>query len=125
MTTTTKVIGVVVALVIGFFGGTIYSSLHTSTVVGSSAPTNGMLAENYDPYIRSEGGFLTNYPIQTNSDLTVKGGSLTVTSSNTATSTVVAGCYQFYATSTATSQIFQASTTPGAMYSQYGMCPNI
>lgn len=58
-------------------------------------------------------------------DLTLGGGTLDVTTSNTATSTVIAGCYQFYATSTATAQKFQASTTPGIMYSSYGTCPNL
>jgi len=58
-------------------------------------------------------------------DLTVSGGTLTVTTSNTATSTITGGCFQFYATSTATAHKFQASTTPGIMYSQYGTCPNL
>lgn len=57
-------------------------------------------------------------------DATVNGGTVNVTTSNTATSTIVAGCYQFYATSTATAHRFQASTTPGIMYSAYGTCPN-
>lgn len=50
---------------------------------------------------------------------------VTVTQSNTATSTVSAGCFQFYATSSATALKFQASTTPGIMYSQFGRCPNL
>lgn len=53
------------------------------------------------------------------------GGTVTVTTSNTATSTLTAGCFQFYATSTATAHKFQASTTPGTMYSTYGTCPNL
>lgn len=57
-------------------------------------------------------------------DATVSGGTLNVTTSNSATSTVVAGCFQFYATSTETPHKFQASTTPGVMHSQYGSCPN-
>lgn len=57
-------------------------------------------------------------------DLTVGGGTLDVTTSNTATSTIIGGCFQFYATSTATAHKFQASTTPGNMVSQYGTCPN-
>src|SRR3990167_8228826 len=56
---------------------------------------------------------------------TTMNANLVVTSTNTATSTVNAGCYEFYATSTATVQKFQASTTPGIMYSQYGRCPRI
>ena len=58
-------------------------------------------------------------------DTTISGGTLNVTTANTATSTVIAGCYEFYASSTATAQKFQASTTPGAMYSQYGSCPRL
>ena len=58
-------------------------------------------------------------------DLTIGGGTLNVTTANTATSTIIGGCFQFYSTSTATALKFQASTTPGAMYSQYGSCPNL
>ena len=53
------------------------------------------------------------------------GKTVTVGTSNTATSTLSVGCIQFYATSTATVQRFQASTTPGIMYSSYGACPNL
>src|SRR3989338_7521588 len=44
----------------------------------------------------------------------------TVTTTNTATSTLIVGCLQTYATSTASPIKFQASTTPGIMYSQFG-----
>jgi hypothetical protein len=56
---------------------------------------------------------------------TFSGKSVLITSANTATSTLVVGCWQFYATSTATALKYQASTTPGIMYSQYGTCPNL
>jgi hypothetical protein len=58
-------------------------------------------------------------------DATVSGGTLTVTTANAATSTIIGGCFQFYATSTATAHKFQASTTPGIMFSVYGTCPNL
>jgi len=58
-------------------------------------------------------------------DSTVSGGTVTITTSNSATSTITAGCFQFYATSTATALRFQASTTPGVMVSTYGACPNL
>lgn len=58
-------------------------------------------------------------------DQVVSGGTLNVTTSNTATSTLVVGCIEFYATSTATAHKFQASTTPGAMVSVYGSCPRL
>lgn len=50
---------------------------------------------------------------------------LVVTTTNSATSTIIAGCWQFYATSTATAHRYLASTTPGIMYSSYGSCPSI
>jgi hypothetical protein len=58
-------------------------------------------------------------------DATISGGTLNVTTANAATSTIIGGCFQFYATSTQTPQKFQASTTPGIMYSDYGACPNL
>ncbi len=57
------------------------------------------------------------------SSSTIMNGNLTVTTTNTATSSLIVGCWQFYATSTATPQKYQASTTPGIMYSSYGSCP--
>lgn len=58
-------------------------------------------------------------------DATLSGGTLNIATSNTATSTIIGGCFQFYATSTATAHNFTASTTPGIMYSSYGACPNL
>lgn len=63
--------------------------------------------------------------VSTSGDTTISGGTLNVTTANTATSTIVVGCIQTYATSTATAHRFQASTTPGIMYSAYGTCPNL
>ncbi len=63
-------------------------------------------------------------------DLTLSGGTLTVTTSNTATSTIVGGCFQTYATSTATPWRSYASSTAtvegvdGVMLAQYGSCPS-
>ena len=55
-------------------------------------------------------------------DLTL-GGDLTITTSNTATSTLEVGCIQTYATSTATAVRLSATTTPGIAYWSYGSCP--
>lgn len=63
--------------------------------------------------------------VSSTGDGTISGGTLNVTTSNTATSTIIGGCWQFYATSTATANKYQASTTPGIMYSSYGTCPNL
>ena len=116
----------VIALVVGFGVG--YGVFHSSSKLGGMS---SMLAESYIPYLYSNGGYYSALPIQTTSsltaggDLTVSGGTVNVTTSNTATSTLVVGCIQFYATSTATALKFQASTTPGVMISQYGTCPNL
>ena len=64
-------------------------------------------------------------------DATVSGGTLNVTTSNTATSTAIIGCVQTYATSTATPWRSIASSTAtiegvdGVMLLQYGSCPNL
>lgn len=100
----------VIALVLSFVG-----------LVGGdnqSAPKKLAGTTNYDALSLS--GALTAL-----GDGVISGGTLNVTTANTATSTVIAGCYQFYSTSTATAHKFQASTTPGAMYSQYGSCPGL
>lgn len=56
---------------------------------------------------------------------TTMSSNLIVTTANTATSSIQVGCWQFYATSTATANRYLASTTPGVMYSEYGKCPKI
>ena len=109
-----------------------------ASTLGAAFSGSGMLAENYIPYVMYNGGYNSAKDIATTGNVngaigtfsgalsaaaTTLSGTLTVTTSNAATSTVIAGCYQFYATSTATAQKFMASTTPGVMYSQYGTCP--
>ena len=73
--------------------------------------------------IDADGDVTTGFDVD--GDGLFSGGTLTVTTSNSATSTITGGCFQFYATSTATALKFQASTTPGIMYSQYGSCPTL
>lgn len=70
-------------------------------------------------------GALSSGALTSTADGTIQGGTLTVTTSNTATSTITGGCFQFYASSTETPHKFQASTTPGIMYSDWGACPNL
>jgi hypothetical protein len=75
------------------------------------------------------------------SDATVSGGTVNVTTTNAATSTIIAGCVQGYATSTVTPVHLEFSTTTSlATYSggaaptaglgggvswRYGACPNL
>jgi len=70
-------------------------------------------------------------------DLTLGGGTLKVTTSNTATSTAIVGCIQTYATSTATavrlvvgsiatsSTSYDGTNTVGLIGWRYGTCPNL
>lgn len=70
-------------------------------------------------------------------DLTLGGGTLEVTTSNTATSTAIVGCHQTYATSTATairlvigsiatsSTSYDGTNTVGLVGWRYGSCPNL
>jgi len=89
--------------------------------VGSSGSRfpNGLSADTTSPLE----GEVRGTDLTITDDAVISGGSLNVTTSNSATSTIIGGCFQFYATSTATAQKFMASTTPGIMYSSYGTCP--
>lgn len=126
-------IGAVILVIGAAIGGWYFYESSKRLEVGA---IGNQLIEQYDSYVRYNGGLKTNLPVSINADLTgaaitttgdvtVGGGTLNVTTSNTATSTVIGGCFQFYATSTATAQKFQASTTPGVMYSSWGACPNL
>jgi hypothetical protein len=56
-------------------------------------------------------------------DATISGRSLVVTTTNTSTSTVQFGCWQTYATSTASPVKIQATTTGAVMVPVFGTCP--
>jgi hypothetical protein len=109
-----------VAVVIAI-GGYVYPK--ADGLVGASGTRfpNGVSADTTSPVA----GELRGATLNLTGDGAVSGGTLNVVTSNTATSTVIGGCFEFYATSTATAHKFQASTTPGIMYSQYGACPRL
>lgn len=120
---------------------------------GSGAPgfgaAGGLLAENYWPYLlyndgyKSEknielsganGDIITGDDLTVTDDATVSGGSFTVTTSNSATSTASLGCIQTTATSTATAirLLIHSTTSPSTVGGQtasgfvawgYGSCP--
>lgn len=139
MTNVKAYIALVVAGILLIVVGFLFAHTNEGKTLGANG-TNAI--ENYIPAILYNGGYYSNLPIQTTStissagemnmgvltvsgDATINGGTVNITTSNTATSTLIVGCIQFYATSTVTAQKFQASTTPGVMYSQYGTCPNL
>lgn len=96
------------------------------------ANSGNMLAENYIPYVLYNAGYKSAKPIETTDDVVIGGGNLTVTTSNSATSTAEFGCLQMYATSTATAwklQVVASSTQMapgynGLMLAKYGTCPS-
>lgn len=124
MTNFQKAIGFVIAGVVvgmllssaltsrGVVGGT-YSSVNKYFYDGINVGTNSQFTVGSTGAVTSTG------------DATIGGGTLNVTTSNSATSTIVAGCWEFYATSTATALRFLASTTPRAMVYEYGACPRL
>jgi len=75
--------------------------------------------------------------VSTSGDLTVSGGTVSLATSNTATSTLAVGCIQTVATSTVTPIRLVISTTPAAtgtfqgtnanftVLAQYGSCPSL
>lgn len=122
----------------------IWQMLPAATMFG------GLNVENYIPVIRQQNGYNSTLPITlsgasgditTGDDLTVtddatiSGGTFTLTTSNSATSTATIGCVQTYATSTATPVRLLigsiATTSPshtgnnsvGHVLWGYGSCP--
>ena len=53
------------------------------------------------------------------------GGDVTITTTNTATSSMEVGCWDTYATSTDTAVRISATTTPGLIYSTFGACSTL
>lgn len=112
-------VAVVAIIVLGFI---VYKDSSSNLSFGA---VGVKLAENYDPYIRYNGGYNSLLPITTT-------GPLTVTSTNTATSTTIVGCVQTTATSTATpirllyntqATTSLSGTASGTVVWGYGTCP--
>lgn len=116
--TATILVGIIA--VIGLFIALRFSG---NDSVGSST----VCTDGYSCFtdLEVQGNFITD------GDSTFSGGTVNITTANTATSTVVVGCIQSYATSTATAlkQVFvttgATSTYNGTVYWSYGTCPNL
>lgn len=119
MTNIQKAIGFVIA---GVVVGMLLSSALTSRGVGG---VYSNVQKNFSEGIAVTGAITGTGAATIGGDTTVGGGTLNVTTSNSATSTLVVGCIEFYATSTATALRFLASTTPRAMVYEYGACPRL
>jgi hypothetical protein len=125
--TTISLVVSLIAIVIAIGG---YFSSKPLGASGTRFP-NGISADRTSPVdgeIRGTDLTITDDAVITD-DATVSGGTLTVTTSNTATSTIIGGCFQTYATSTQTPWRGYASSTAtiegvdGVYLMQYGTCP--
>lgn len=127
MNKTIQWVGIAIALVLG-----IYANIPETTKKFGTA--GGMLIENYIPAILYNDGYKSEREIVlsgANGDLTVGGGLVTVTTAASATSTLIVGGVQLYATSSATSIcIVPVATTTNmltgnslALQAKYGTCP--
>jgi hypothetical protein len=110
-------------------GGYFYPQVKGSFSSTGTRLPNGVSADSTSP----TAGQLRGTTLLTTGAVTM-GGNLTVTTSNTATSTLAVGCIQSYATSTATAVRLTFSTFAGTTTSQggnsnflvaaqYGSCP--
>lgn len=119
------ILAMVIALGVAITGG----SSTTDTKLGGTVEyikksfVEGLFAgNNRQVEIQNDGD------ISTSGDLTVSGGNLTLTTSNSATSSLIVGCVQSYPTSTATAVVYKlyaaaTSTFSGTVYWNYGSCP--
>lgn len=116
MTTLKVTIIAIVALVIGLGAGYVLDHQPSSQVLAGAV--NARPAENYDPYLRTNGGYYSLLPIQTTSSITAASETITGIST-TATTSVTKLCVSngtnytvltFAANSTSTAS-FATSTT--------------
>lgn len=143
---TNKILSIVAILLsgsvfVGFFWG--------GAVSQGFGAAGTLLAENYIPYVMYNDGYASENGITLigadgdlvvgddatiADDLTVSGGSLSVPTTNTATSTISGGCVQLTATSTASpvyltfiphagSTTSQGGTSNFLVAAKYGTCP--
>lgn len=134
--TTIQKVGVVVAGLLALLGGLSFFGFHLgggSAAFGSSAFSSGQVQTNPMLFVNGfSAGSSQQFYVDGNGNIA---NGLTLTTSNTATSTLKVGCIQMYATSTATAVHLEFSTTTSlATYSggsiptggvswRYGTCP--
>lgn len=127
MSNKTLTIGLV-AVAIMAFGAYFFPQVKSALSVGTAC----------DQITCIDGGLrITNGPLESTGDVTASGGTINISTSNTATSTLVVGCIQTTATSTAspvklvvtaistTTTTFGNGTTGFAVVAAFGTCPNL
>ena len=113
-------VGLVVVALIAIAGCFLPMKDNSFGASGTRFP-NGVSADSTSPVA----GQVRGATLSLTGDGAVGGGTFNITTANTATSTMIVGCIQTYATSTETPHRYQASTTPGLMSTVYGSCPNL
>ena len=141
MTNILKYAGIVALVVSIVVAVKVFAPIQANTL----GAVGNQLIEQYDPYVRYNGGINSALPIQTSGTLTggaltaaaaTFSGNVTVTTSNSATSSATVGCVNTYATSTATaiklfpgainasaSTTYTGGTVGGFVVWAYGTCP--
>lgn len=123
--------GIVIGLILSAVVGSPAKKLGAVYELTAQHFAGGLYAGASDQFSVSDAG-----AVVTTGDATVGGGTLAVTTGASATSTAIAGCFQAYATSSATSikLIFNSTATSslinggainGFVLWQYGTCPNL
>jgi len=121
MSTQLRFAGVVVAIVIAIGGLYVLANSQTQNSGGTRYP-NGISADNTIPVP----GEVRGTDLTITDDATISGGQVTITTANTATSSLTVGCIQTYATSTATPVRLSATTTAAGgtiPLFVFGSCP--
>lgn len=137
-----------VGIVAGFIGGLLFTAIATDGQLGGTYSnvtkyfTDGISVGTSGQFtVSSEGAVTTSGALTTTGNATVSGGTFTVTTADSATSTTAIGCLQTTATSTATpirivlgkvgsgagagaTTTLNGATGQGALYWAYGTCPN-
>ena len=108
MNTTKSIIGAVVALAVGVVIGYFVFHTSTQTLVGA---VGVKYAENYDPYIKYNGGYNSLLPIQTASSITAASESISGIS-NTATTSITGNFCVYNGSNFTTISFASGSTTP-------------
>lgn len=116
------VASVIGGFVAGLVGNQSSNGLGASTgpaFYGTASFLQGLNGGTRDQFTVSNTGVLSTSAAST------FGADVTITTTNTATSSIEVGCIDTYATSTDTAVRLSATTTPGIAYWTYGTCAGL
>lgn len=108
----------IVALIVAI-GGFFYNRPLSSLTNYGATAAGGLLAENYLPFVMYNNGYQSAKDISTSAN--IYGSSLTLATTNSATTTLAVGCIQTTATSTQSPIRFTLTPYVGTSTSQGGL----